>query len=65
MNVEEIETAIAQLPASEIARLAEWFQEFQAQGWDNQIEQDINEGRLDAFIEQAEREFESGRCEPL
>jgi len=65
MSVEEIESAITQLPAAEIARLAEWFQEFQAQAWDSRIERDIGANRLDALIEQAEREFESGQCEPL
>jgi hypothetical protein len=65
MSVEEIESAIAQLPDSEIARLAEWFQEFQARAWDAQIERDMGAGRLDALIEQAEREFESGECDSL
>lgn len=65
MNTEEIESAIAQLPPSEIAKLAEWFQEFQAQVWDAQLERDVHDGKLDALIEQAEREFDSGRCDPL
>lgn len=65
MNTKEIESAIAQLPPSEIAKLAEWFQEFQAQVWDKQLERDVHAGRLDAMIEQAEQEFESGQCVPL
>lgn len=65
MDIREIESAIAQLPTSEIAKLAEWFYEFQAQVWDGQIERDVQSGRLDALIEQAEQEFESGRCKPL
>ena len=65
MSVEEIESAIARLPPSELARLAEWFEEFQARVWDRRIEQDVQTGRLDGLIEEAEREFESGRCEPL
>jgi hypothetical protein len=65
MDIREIESAIAQLPTSEIVKLAEWFYEFQAQVWDRQIERDVQSGRLDALIEQAEQEFESGRCKPL
>ena len=65
MDVKEIETAIARLPPAKLAELAKWFEEFQAQAWDARIERDSEEGRLDSLIEQAEREFESGRCEPL
>jgi hypothetical protein len=65
MDVKEIESAIAQLPPSELAELAKWFEEFQARVWDKQLEQDVSGGRLDAMIQQAEQDFEQGRCEPL
>ncbi len=65
MSREEIESAIAQLPASEVAKLAKWFEEFQARVWDQRLEQDAEAGRLDALMEQAEKDFEQGRCEPL
>jgi predicted SpoU family rRNA methylase len=65
MNIEEIESAIAQLPHSEVAKLAKWFEEFLARVWDRQLEQDVEAGRLDALLEQAEKDFEQGRCEPL
>lgn len=65
MSREEIESAIAKLPASEVAKLAKWFEEFQARVWDRQLERDAEAGRLDALMEQAEKDFEQGRCEPL
>lgn len=65
MNIREIESAIAELPPSEVAKLAEWFYEFQAQVWDRQIEQDVRAGRLDSLIKEAEQEYESGHCKPL
>ena len=65
MDIKEIESAIAQLPPSELAELAKWFEEFQAQVWDEQLEQDVKAGRLDALLEQAEQDFEQGLCEPL
>ncbi|HVG33899.1 MAG TPA: hypothetical protein VM911_12500 [Pyrinomonadaceae bacterium] len=65
MDIKEIESAIAQLPPAELAKLAEWFAEFQAQVWDRQLEQDVNSGRLDDLLKQAEQDFEQGRCEPL
>lgn len=65
MDIKEIETAIAQLPPSEVAKLARWFEEFHAQMWDKQIEQDEQSGRLDALLEQAAQDFEQGKCEPM
>lgn len=65
MDVEEIESAIARLPPSEVAKLAKWFEEFHARLWDERIERDVAGGRLDALIEEAEEEFARGRCEPL
>ncbi|CAN5521839.1 MAG: hypothetical protein H0T77_03025 [Pyrinomonadaceae bacterium] len=65
MDVKEIETAIAQLPPAKVAELAEWFEEFHAQIWDTELEQDVKAGQLDALLKEAEEDFESGRCEPL
>jgi hypothetical protein len=65
MDINEIESAIAQLPPAELAELAKWFAEFQAQVWDEQLAQDVAAGRLDALLNQAEQDFAEGRCEPL
>ncbi len=65
MDVKEIELAIARLPPSDLAELAAWFEEFQAEAWDDQLGRDVKAGRLDALIEQVEGEFARGRCEPL
>jgi len=65
MSVKEIETAIVGLSRPELAQLAAWFAEFQADEWDKQIERDVRSGRLDALIQQAEQEFAAGRCQPL
>ena len=65
MDVKEIESAIAQLPPSELAELAKWFEEFQARAWDARLERDARAGRFDEMIQKAEQDFEQGRCEPL
>ena len=65
MSVQELEKAVTQLPSPELARFAAWFEEYQANLWDKQIEEDALAGRLDALAEQANREFEAGRCRPL
>jgi len=65
MSVQELENAVTQLPSPELAKFTAWFAEYQADLWDKQIEQDALSGRLDALAEQANKEFEAGRCRPL
>ena len=65
MDIKKIESAIAQLPPSELAELAKWFEEFQARVWDEQLEQDMKSGRLDRLLKQAEQDFEQGQYDPL
>jgi len=65
MSVKDIESAIAQLPHSELAEFTAWFEEFLAREWDKQIEQDLQAGRLDALLHQVEQEHESGQSQPL
>ncbi|MGI8731983.1 MAG: hypothetical protein ACR2LM_01610 [Pyrinomonadaceae bacterium] len=65
MDVKEIESAITQLPPAKVAELAEWFEEFHAQLWDKQLEEDVRAGRLDSLLREAEQDHESGRSEKL
>ena len=65
MGVKDIKSAIAQLSSEEMAELSEWFDEYRADCWDRQIEEDAEAGRLDALIRQAEKDFNAGRFRPL
>jgi hypothetical protein len=65
MSVQEIEAAVTQLPIPELTQFGAWFEEYQADLWDRQIEEDAQAGRLDALGRQADQEFEAGRCLPL
>ena len=58
--VESIERAIEQLPAEELSRFREWFVKFDAAAWDAQIESDALVGKLDAFAEEAWKEYHEG-----
>lgn len=49
----EIETAVAQLSAEELAAFREWFLEFDAAEWDTQFERNASAGRLDALADEA------------
>jgi len=64
-TVEEITTAIAELPPDEVARIRAWLNERSEQEWDSQIERDEREGRLNALAERALAEHKSGRTRPL
>jgi hypothetical protein len=65
MSVDELKSAVAQLPAEELERFSRWFEDFLADLWDRRIEADILAGRLDAAARRADQDFESGRCKPL
>jgi len=65
MTVAEIESAIEKLPNNEFEKLARWFEDFQAQIWDKQIEQDLQNGELQNLIGEAEKDFAEGSCQPL
>jgi hypothetical protein len=65
IGVEELQSAIAQLPAEELDRFSRWFEEFLADQWDQRIEADILAGHLEAAGRRADDDFEAGRCTPL
>ena len=65
MSVSEIESAIAQLPAEEFAELMAWLQEHYDRVWDQQVENDLAAGRLNALISEADDEYPQGLARPL
>ena len=64
-TVQEIERALAHLPKRELRTFRSWFEEFDAQAWDRQFEQDVQAGKLDAMADAALRDLEKGRCTKL
>ncbi len=65
MTVVEIERAITQLSPQDFTRLREWFEEFEAQQWDEQIERDAKSGKLDKIAEQALNDYRAGKSREL
>jgi hypothetical protein len=65
MGVREIESAIAQLSAADLAELMTWIEHHHAQVWDKQIEEDLAAGRLDAVLAEVDKEYEAGLSQPL
>ena len=64
-KVEEIEKAVAELPADELARFRAWFEEFEAARFDERIERDAKAGKLDQLAERALADFHAGRAREL
>jgi hypothetical protein len=52
-KVENIEQEVQDLTASELAAFRSWFLAFDARAWDQQIEDDIRDGKLDKLAEEA------------
>jgi hypothetical protein len=65
MSVAEIESAIAQLPSEDFAKLMAWLQKHHGRVWDQQIENDLASGRLDALMAEADEEYRQGLAQPL
>ena len=65
MSVEELESVVSRLSADELSRFSEWFEEFLADQWDRQIEQDVHSGRLEAAVTRSNQRFDAGQCTPL
>ena len=65
MNVEDLEAHVSSLSKDELARFSQWFEEFMADQWDRQIEQDMLAGRLDAALQRTDEHRHAGRVTPL
>ena len=64
-NLEQIEAAILSLPSNEFEKLRLWFLNLDYERWDEQIEQDIEAGKLEVFAQEAIAEFEAGHCREI
>lgn len=61
----EVESAIKQLPESEIRALVNWLQEYLDEIWDRQIEADFAAGKLDHLIAKAEADIATNKVRDL
>jgi hypothetical protein len=52
------------LSARELAELASGLEDYHAQVWDQRIEEDLEDGRLDALLAEVDEEYEAGLPQP-
>ncbi len=60
-TVEDIEKAITQLPQDQLREFRVWYEKYDSDAWDEQIERDVAKGKLDAFAEAAIVEHKAGK----
>lgn len=60
-NRQQIEAEILKLPSEEFQRLRQWFFDLDYQRWDEQLEKDVADGKLEDLAEEAIADFEAGK----
>jgi hypothetical protein len=65
IDVEEIKSAITQLSPEARAELRAWYEQFEADAWDRQIEADSAAGRFNALAQKAVEAFRAGNYTEL
>lgn len=64
-RLEQIENSVAGLGAEELEAFAAWFEQFQAERWDKEIEADSAGGKLDSLAGEALLEFRAAKTRRL
>lgn len=65
VKLHDIEKAITGLERDDLAKLRDWFDEFDAEVWDKQFEEDVKSGSLKDISEKAVSEFKQGRYKEI
>jgi hypothetical protein len=63
--LERIEAQVQTLSATELYEFRRWFQEWDADAWDRQIEADAQAGKLDALAAEALAEYHAGSAREI
>lgn len=64
-RVEKIEGQVKELTGEELARFRAWFAEYDWSVWDQELEQEVERGKLDELADEALAEHEAGRTEAV
>ena len=64
-SVQEIETAITKLNATDLHAVADWLEKYRDETWDQEIERDVNAGKLDQLINEAKANYRAGKATPF
>lgn len=64
-KIEDLERDIKQLSPEQLRQFRAWYEEFDSDAWDKQIEQDAKSGKLDDLANQAVQEHRAGKSKKL
>lgn len=64
-RVQKLEHEIRELTPGELVAFRRWFQEYDANEWDRQIEEDALAGKLDELAENALVDHRAGRTRDI
>lgn len=65
MSVQDFQRQVTEMTAEELKQFSKWFENYQAEVWDAQIERDANAGKLDFLVRETEADYNGGKCAPL
>lgn len=63
--VHRIKQMVAQMSEDDLAQFRAWFEVFDAEAWDEQLESDVHVGKLDKLAERAVADYRAGKCREL
>ncbi|MBS0422962.1 MAG: hypothetical protein JSR71_00685 [Proteobacteria bacterium] len=63
--MEDVVKAVEQLPQDQLKQFRAWFQEFDSEAWDEQIEKDTKTGKLDILAQGAIADHHAGKSKKL
>ncbi len=65
MAVIEVEESVQKLNPKELEEFRAWFYEFDQENWDEQLKNDIKNGKLDAISQKAINDYKSGKFKKI
>ncbi len=64
-KLDDIQTLIYQLDKDERARLREWFDEFEGDSWDSELDADVKNKKLDRLVTKAKQGVKKGKAKDV
>jgi hypothetical protein len=65
MSLKQLESEVAGLTAAELREFSAWFEQFIADSWDRQIEEDAANGNLDRLVKNLGINLQEDATQPL
>ena len=64
-KIQRLESEVKSLSPQELATFRAWYEEFDAENWDKQIEADAAAGKLDKLAAQAIADYNTGKAKSI